>query len=171
MPEDDVADDGPEDGDLAAGPGRVLVALYGFFALAAGARAGLQLATQFGEAPVAYLLSAVAAVVYVVATVGLARGGRTGLRTAAVACSVELVGVLAVGTLSLTDQAAFPDATVWSGYGRGYGFVPLVLPVLGLLWLRHKALDAADADALSGQKSPPPPKSPPPSQPPPSPAS
>jgi hypothetical protein len=133
-------------GDLAAGPGRVLVALYGFFALAAGARAAVQLATQFGEAPVAYVLSAVAAVVYVVATVGLARGGRAGLRTAGVACSVELAGVLVVGTLSLADRTAFPDATVWSGYGRGYGFVPLALPVLGLLWLRHKALEARPDD-------------------------
>ena len=58
---------------------------------------------------------------------------------------MELVGVLAVGTWSLTDRAAFPDATVWSAYGRGYGFVPLVLPVLGLLWLRHRA-EAAGRD-------------------------
>jgi hypothetical protein len=130
----------------AAGPGRVLVALYALFALAAGARAAVQLATQYSEAPVAYLLSALAAVVYLVATVGLARGGRAGRRTATVACSVELVGVLAVGTLSLTDRAAFPDATVWSGYGRGYGFVPLVLPVLGLLWLRHRTLLAEEAE-------------------------
>jgi hypothetical protein len=47
------------------------------------------------------------------------------------------VGVLAVGVLSLVDAAEFPDATVWSAFGRGYGYVPLVLPVVGLLWLRH----------------------------------
>jgi NhaP-type Na+/H+ and K+/H+ antiporter len=132
--------------DTAQGPGRVLVALYAVFALAAGARAAVQIATQFDEAPLAYLLSALAAVVYVVATIGLARGGRSGRRTAVVACSVELVGVLAVGTLSLADAAAFPDDTVWSGYGRGYGFIPLVLPVLGLLWLRHQAEVAAERD-------------------------
>jgi hypothetical protein len=134
-----------EDPDaVAAGPGRVLVALYGIFALAAGARAAVQLSTQFTEAPVAYVLSAVAAVIYLVAMIALARGGRTGRRTAVVACSVELAGVLVVGTLSLTDRAAFPDSTVWSGYGSGYGFVPLVLPVLGLLWLRHKTLIAEE---------------------------
>ncbi len=128
----------------AQGPGRVLVALYAVFALAAGARAAVQLAVQFDEAPLAYLLSALAALVYVAATVGLARGGRGGRRTAVAACSVELIGVLAVGTLSLLDPAAFPDDTVWSGYGRGYGFIPLVLPVLGLLWLRHQAEEAAE---------------------------
>ena len=130
----------------AQGPGRVLVAVYAVFALAAGARAAVQIAVQFDEAPLAYLLSALAAVVYVVATVGLARGGRGGRRTALTACSVELAGVLVVGTLSLADRAAFPDDTVWSGYGQGYGFIPLVLPVLGLLWLRHQAEVAGQPD-------------------------
>ncbi|TFV67943.1 UNVERIFIED_ORG: hypothetical protein E4P37_01995 [Bacillus sp. AZ43] len=136
-----------------SGAGRVLVALYATFALAAGARAAVQLSTRFDDAPVAYLLSALAALVYVVATVGLVRGGPGGRRTALAAITVELVGVLVVGTLSLADPAAFPDETVWSAYGRGYYFVPLVLPVLGLLLLRGAA-----------QKSPPP-KSPPPKSP------
>ncbi len=129
----------------ARGPGRVLVALYGVFALAAGSRAAVQLATRFEEAPVAYLLSALAAAVYAVATVGLARGGRGGRRTAVVACTVELAGVLVVGTLSLLGPAAFPDETVWSAYGRGYLFLPLVLPVLGLAWLRRQARRDAGA--------------------------
>jgi hypothetical protein len=120
-----------------AGPGRLLIGVYGLFALAAGARAGVQIGTKFDEAPMAYLLSAFAAAVYLVATAALARGGRTGRRTALVCCSVELAGVLAVGTFSLLAPGDFPDATVWSDYGRGYGFVPLVLPVLGLLWLRR----------------------------------
>jgi hypothetical protein len=140
----------------------VLVALYGVFALAAGSRAAVQLATRFQEAPVAYLLSALAAVVYLVATVGLVRGGRGGRRTALVACGIELAGVLVVGTLSLADPAAFPDETVWSGYGRGYLFIPLVLPVLGLVWLRTRSGVAA---GRRGQNSPP--KSPPPKSPPP----
>ena len=123
------------------GPGRLLVAVYAVFALAATARSGVQLTTKFHTAPLAYVLSAVAAVVYIVATVGLARDSR---RIATVACSVELAGVLVIGTWSLVDNAAFPDATVWSDYGIGYGFVPLVLPVLGLLWLRRAQLRAQD---------------------------
>src|SRR4051812_27079408 len=118
-----------------SGPGRVLIAVYGVFALAATSRAGVQIATKFHEAPLAYLLSAFAAVVYIVLTVALARGNRG---VAVAACSVELAGVLIVGTLSLLDSQAFPHATVWSGYGSGYGFVPLVLPVLGLFWLLRR---------------------------------
>ncbi|GGO25868.1 hypothetical protein [Microbispora bryophytorum] len=114
------------------GPGRVLVAVYGIFALAATSRAAVQIATRFAEAPLAYALSAFAGVVYIVLTVALARNAR---RVAVAACLVELAGVLVVGTLSLADSAAFPEATVWSGYGSGYGFVPLALPVIGLLWL------------------------------------
>ena len=118
---------------VGRGPGRLLVAVYAVFALAASSRAVLQLATRFDEAPVAYLLSAVAAAVYVVAAVALARDLR---RVALAACVFELAGVLVVGTLSLALRDVFPDETVWSVYGIGYGFVPLVLPVLGLLRLR-----------------------------------
>jgi len=117
------------------GPGRILVAVYGLFAVAAGSRAAVQIATKFSEAPLAYTLSALAAVVYLVAMVGLARSTDRSRRVAVVSCTFELVGVLAVGTASLVDREAFPDQTVWSVYGIGYGFVPLVLPVLGLLWL------------------------------------
>jgi hypothetical protein len=118
-----------------SGPGRALVAVYGIFALAATARAAVQLATRFHEAPLAYLLSAFAAVVYLLATVTLGRGSRASRRVAIVAVTTELIGVLTVGTASVVDPAAFPRATVWSVYGIGYGFVPLVLPVLGLTWL------------------------------------
>ena len=116
------------------GPGRVLVAVYGLFALSATARATVQLATQFSQAPLAYLLSALSGVIYIVATVALARSYR---RLALVCVTIELIGVLVIGTASLVDPAAFPKATVWSLYGIGYGFVPLVLPILGLLWLRR----------------------------------
>jgi hypothetical protein len=119
------------------GPGRLLVAVYGLFALSASARAGVQIATKFHHAPVAYLLSAFAGVVYILATVTLANGSPTARRIALVSCSIEFIGVLSVGTWSIVDPATFPDATVWSSYGSGYGFVPLVLPVFGLLWLRR----------------------------------
>ena len=125
------------------GAGRVLVAVYGIFALAATSRAAVQLVTRYHEAPLAYVLSAIAAVVYIVATFTLGRGTRRSRRVALVAVVTELVGVLVVGTLSVADPAAFPRATVWSVYGIGYGFVPAVLPVLGLLWLRRTRPGAA----------------------------
>lgn len=131
---------------INTGPGRVLLFLYGLFAVAAGARAGVQIATKFDEAPLAYLLSAFAAAVYVVATIAFVRGGRGGRRLAIVCLLVELAGVLTVGTLSLVDAAAFPDETVWSQFGRGYGYFPLALPVLGLLWLRATAEKPATSE-------------------------
>ncbi|GGL18358.1 hypothetical protein [Mangrovihabitans endophyticus] len=127
----------PRDAALGSGPGRVLLTVYLIFAVAAGARALVQIATKFGEAPLAYLLSAVAALVYIAATVGLAVGGARGRVIALTGCSIEMVGVLVVGTLTVTDAAAFPDDTVWSRYGSGYGYVPLVLPLIGLWWLWH----------------------------------
>jgi len=126
----------PAPRSTAVGPGRALVAVYGIFALAASARAGVQLATRAHEAPLAYGLSAFSAVVYCLATVALGRGTGRWRTVAWVAVGVELVGVVGVGALSLLAPDDFPDATVWSGFGAGYGYVPLLLPFLGLalLW-------------------------------------
>ena len=120
----------------------MLVAVYAVLALAATGRSVLQISEYFSRAPVAYLLSALAAVVYVVATVALARGSRTSWRVALAAIAFELVGVLVVGLLSYVLPSAFPDKTVWSHFGSGYGYVPLVLPVVGLWWLRRTRVRA-----------------------------
>jgi hypothetical protein len=118
---------------LSTGPGRVLVAVYALFAFSATGRSAYQLSTQASEAPIPYALSLLAALIYIAATVALIRGGPFWRRVAWVACSVELVGVVVIGTVSLFVH--FPDQTVWSDYGSGYGFVPLVLPMFGLWWL------------------------------------
>ncbi len=121
----------------ATGPGRVLIAVYAIFALSATARAGVQIASRYSEAPLPYTLSALAGVVYILATIGLAGSGPGARRLAWSAVVFELVGVLVVGTLSVFDAGDFPDDTVWSWFGRGYGFIPLVLPLVGLWWLRR----------------------------------
>ncbi|QYJ04981.1 hypothetical protein KUV85_04645 [Nocardioides panacisoli] len=123
--------------DLATGWGRALVFVYGVFAVAATGRSLVQLGTDADRAPLAYSLSLVAAVIYLLATTCLLLGGVRGWRIAGIAVVVELVGVLGVGALSYAAPDLFPDRTVWSHFGQGYAFFPLVLPVAGLLWLRH----------------------------------
>lgn len=140
---------GSEEGVTATGFGRVLVALYAVMAVGACSRSAVQIATRFGAAPVAYTLSAIAAVVYLLATVGLARRGPAARRLATVACTVELVGVLAIGTFTVAVPSDFPDQTVWSYYGMGYLFVPLLLPVLGLWWLRRTDAQRGSAAAVA----------------------
>jgi hypothetical protein len=90
-----------------------------------------------------------------VATIALIAPGRAWYRVAWVTISFELLGVLVIGTLSLVLPEIFvgpaklkdlADGTVWSSYGIGYLFIPLVLPVLGMLWLRsRRALMAGPA--------------------------
>jgi hypothetical protein len=121
-----------QSGGTGRGFGRVLVFVYGIFALAATGRSTLQLTTQASEAPVPYALSAFAAVVYIVATFAIATNRR---RLALATVGIEMVGVLAVGLTSVLLPEDYPDATVWSDFGAGYGFIPLVLPVVGLWWL------------------------------------
>jgi hypothetical protein len=118
---------------LGRGFGRVLVFVYGVFAFAATGRSTLQLSTKASDAPLPYTLSALAAVIYIVATYALATNRRT---LALVTVGIELVGVLTVGLLtSALEPQDFKDTTVWSDFGAGYGFVPLVLPFVGLWWL------------------------------------
>jgi hypothetical protein len=136
------------------GVGRVLVFVYGVLALAATGRSVFQIIDRFHEAPVAFTLSALAAAVYIVATVALIAPGPVWYRVAWCTISFELAGVLVIGTLSLFAPATLGlhdidpfgrDATVWSVYGMGYLFIPLVLPVLGMLWLRAHRPAAAGA--------------------------
>ncbi|TVL93472.1 hypothetical protein [Streptomyces sp. SAJ15] len=126
----------PRAGGLGQGPGRLLVTLYGVFTVAAASRSIYQLIAQYEEAPLAYVLSAVSAAVYAFITLSLVRGGEGARRVAVVCCAAELIGVLTVGTWTLLDRSAFPDETVWSDYGMGYLFIPIFLPVTGLIWLR-----------------------------------
>ncbi|MEJ7833713.1 MAG: hypothetical protein WKF79_12415 [Nocardioides sp.] len=122
---------------LSSGWGRVLVFAYGVFAVAATGRSLVQLGTDAERAPFAYSLSLFAAVLYLLATTCLLLGGRRAWVIAGAACSIELLGVLCVGALSLAATDLFPDRTVWSHFGQGYAFLPLVLPFAGLAWLRH----------------------------------
>ena len=129
--------------ERSTGGARLLVVVYAIFAIAATARSAVQLFTRFDEAPVAYLLSALAAVVYIIATVALSRADRMSRRVATAALVFELSGVIVVGTASLVFPDAFPRATVWSTYGSGYLFIPLALPIIGLWWLRRTSAAAA----------------------------
>jgi hypothetical protein len=134
---------------INAGLGRLLIFVYGLFALSALARAAVQIGTKFHVAPLAYTLSALAGVIYLVATVCLARSTPASRRIAIVCCSTELAGVLVIGAASLLWRSAFPDATVWSGFGSGYGYVPFVLPLIGLWWLRRPQTSVQGAPGRS----------------------
>ncbi|MFF2962767.1 hypothetical protein ACFVT1_28415 [Streptomyces sp. NPDC057963] len=123
--------------DLGTGPGRVLVWFYGVFTVAAASRSIVQMILDFDRAPLAYVLSAVAAVVYGFITYSLVRGGERARRSALVCCAAELLGVLVVGTWTMVEPSAFADATVWSDFGMGYLFIPVILPITGMMWLRR----------------------------------
>lgn len=116
------------------GVGTLVIAIYGVFALSASVRAVYQLLRKYDEAPLAYWLSLLAAVVYIVATVALAKGMYSLANKTLI---FELAGVLIIGTLSLITPSLFAHPSVWSYYGFGYGFIPLLLPLFGLWWVRR----------------------------------
>ncbi|PTW91605.1 hypothetical protein C8A06_1334 [Microbacteriaceae bacterium MWH-Ta3] len=124
------------------GAGRLLVIGYIVLALASTGRSIYQILTKFDVAPLAYSLSALSAAVYIVATIALARPGARWRTIAVTTIVFELVGVLVVGALSIVDPALFPADTVWSRFGMGYVFIPLALPIVGLVWLSRGRIRA-----------------------------
>ncbi|TFV96333.1 hypothetical protein [Orlajensenia leifsoniae] len=148
-----------------SGVGRVLVAVYGILALAATGRTAVQIIERYDEAPVAFTLSGLSALVYIVATISLVAPGRVWYRVAWIAISFELIGVLVIGTITLvapdllgagTGNPFGRTSTVWTLFGAGYLFIPLVLPILGLWWLaKHRpAPETTGASATSTAVTP-----------------
>jgi hypothetical protein len=135
---------------LIGGPGMLLVWLYGVMVVGAVSRSAVQISTDFGRAPLAYSLSAVAGLVYGFITYSLVRGGDTARRAAFVCCALELAGVLVVGAWTLADPSAFPDATVWSDFGMGYLFIPVLLPLTAMYWLRKGVLRQQQPEGAAG---------------------
>jgi hypothetical protein len=138
---------------MTSGPGRIIVALYAIFAIAASSRAAVQIATDWSDAPIAYALSGFSAAIYLLATLFMIKAGArshsTFHRLARAMMWIELVGVVLIGTASVLFSSRFPRATVWSGYGMGYGFVPLILPVVGLWWASRSAASSGVAEATT----------------------
>ncbi|PNG23370.1 hypothetical protein [Streptomyces cahuitamycinicus] len=130
---------------LISGPGTLLVWLYGVMVVGAVSRSAYQIATEFDRAPLAYSLSAVAGLVYGFITYSLVRGGEKARKAALACCVAELAGVLTVGTWTLIEPSAFPDATVWSDFGMGYVFIPILLPVSAIYWLRTSRARQGDS--------------------------
>ena len=118
------------------GVGRLLIVFYAVFAVSSTARASFQIVTKFEQAPLAYSLSLVSALVYILATISLAKAGKRWKQIALASVVFELAGVLSVGALSFVAPELFAHQSVWSGVGSGYGYIPLILPILGLLWIR-----------------------------------
>jgi hypothetical protein len=140
----------PKPSRRTLGIGRVLITVYAILAIGATSRAVFQISQYYGSHPSARLpitLSAVSGAIYILATIALIAPGRAWYRVAWVTISFELAGVLIIGSLSIFFPSIFAgppsvpdvaDGTVWSDYGIGYLFIPVVLPILGMLWLRSR---------------------------------
>jgi len=140
-----VADRGRDVSARGTGPLTLIVGLYTLLAVAATGRASVELAADPGHAPFAYGLTVVAGVVYIAGAVLIRRSSPRARAAARAVCTAEFVGVLIVGTLSLIERDWFPDSSVWSIYGAGYGFVPLFLPPAALWWLGRTSTDRPTA--------------------------
>jgi hypothetical protein len=135
VPEEETEEPGLSGFIRAAGV--ILAISYPVLAISTGFRALYQL--FFKEGVTNYLapaLTAVAALLYLIATIGFAVHEKWAWRISVIALSLEMLLVLVVGTLSIIYSDVI-GRTVWRYYGIDYGFFPLIQPILGLLWLFH----------------------------------
>jgi len=117
--------------------GVILAISYPVLALSTGVRAIYQLFFKEGVTdPLPALLSGLAAIVYLVATVGFVIRKAWAWKVSFGALLFELLMVLVIGTLSVL-QPDLIGRTVWGRFGADYGFFPLIQPLLGLAWLLH----------------------------------
>jgi hypothetical protein len=115
--------------------GYVLAVSYPLLALSTGVRALYQMFFKAGvENYLPVYLSALAAALYLVATIGFAYRRRWTWWLSVIALSVESLLTVAVGVWSFVDPE-FIGRTVWRHFGEDYGFFPLFQPLLGLIWL------------------------------------
>lgn len=113
---------------------RGLAALYAFWALAIMSRVSWQYATRLGNHLPTHL-SAITGIIYVLIAYWAWQGWTKALQWGLI---VELIGVIVVGTYELFYP--FGYATAWSHYGAGYLYMPLLLPIAGIVvvWRNRK---------------------------------
>ena len=115
--------------------GYILAVSYPVLALSTGTRAVFQLFFKQGvQNYLAPSLSLVAAICYLVATLGFAYRRRWSWWLSVLSLGIETILTLVVGTWSYLDPE-FIGRTVWRHFGEDYGYFPLFQPILGLLWL------------------------------------
>ena len=115
--------------------GYVLAVSYPVLALSTGARALYQMffkADVTNYVPV--YLSTLAALCYIVASLGFAYRRRWTWWLSVGSLSFESVMALTIGVWSFLNPELIGH-TVWRHFGEDYGYFPLFQPLLGLVWL------------------------------------
>jgi len=108
-----------------------MAALYAFWALAVCSRALWQYTVGHHIALPTHL-SALAGILYLAIAYWAWQGHIRALRVGLI---IECCGVIAV---SISEQfAPMEYATAWSHFGAGYLYIPLVLPLVGLIMTRE----------------------------------
>ena len=121
--------------NVASPAGYNLAVSYPVLALSTGVRALYQLFLKAGVTDyMPPLMSGVAALCYLLATIGFAYRRQWAWWLSVAVLGLETGLTLLVGAWSYVDPALV-GSTVWRHFGADYGYFPLFQPILGLLWL------------------------------------
>jgi len=133
----------PRQAKTARGASDVLGFFYGLWAFSALGRSSWEyLFKQNVRTYVPAHLSTFVGLLYIFIIIGLHRRTPRWWWITLGLLIAELAGVLIVGTIDVIWRP-FPYATVWSNFGIGYFFMPLLLPFVGLWYMLRKQTRAA----------------------------
>jgi hypothetical protein len=127
----------PEIRKASRGASDVLGFFYGLWSFSALGRSSYKYLFKHPATFVPAHLSTFVGVLYIFIIVGLRKRTPRWWWITLGLLVVELAGVLVVGKIDVIWRP-FPYATVWSNYGIGYFFMPLVLPFVGLWWMLRR---------------------------------
>ncbi len=126
-----------DSGTPTRGASDALALFYGLWAVSALGRALYQYIVRRPPDLTPTHISAFVGALYLLIIIGLRRRSPRAWWATLALLGIELAGVLLVGTVDVVWRP-FPYASVWSGYGAGYFYMPLILPIAGLWWLLQR---------------------------------
>lgn len=132
----------PDDGDQVAdtrgpslGLGRLVMAAFWLFGAWVTINAVVDV-LHWNSGPIGPVLVAlVAGLVYLLAALALTHNGRRMRMIGWASVSVEAIGPVLVGVLGVGVPQLSDPRSPWGAFGADYWYIPLVLPVVGLVWL------------------------------------
>lgn len=125
----------PDNRRPALGLGRIVMAifwLFGAWTLIVSIRSLIGIG---GEPLGPALVSLLAALIYLTAAIALTHNGRRMRMVGWASVGISLAGPILTGLLGVGTSEVSAEFSPWSRFGEYYYYLPLVIPVIGLVWL------------------------------------
>ncbi len=117
------------------GLGRIVMAIFWIFGLLTTVPAVIDLIRDVNSPIGPRLVAVLAGAIYLVIAVGITHNGRKMRLISWAAMIAAFVGPYIMGLFELGVEPVSEVSSAWSHFGAQYWYVPLVLPLVGFVWM------------------------------------